>query len=474
VAVAAGCGGHARDASWPEPNADDGGTRSAAGTEITSHTVGRLKLAWRFVFPEQPTFAGVVAAQPLVLDGRVYVQTLHSNVYALDARTGSVVWRRSFARESGGPNGLASANGVVFGSTDVAAFALSASTGRMLWLRRLTTARAPLDIAPTVANGIVYTSTAPIRAGGRGVIVALAARSGRPLWRFDTIRGRFAVPSEAAGGGAWWSPTVDAAGRLFVGVANPLPWGGTRAHPNGGAYAGRALYTDSLLVLDGKAGKLVWFDQVTRHDVRDYDFALPPVLATVHGRQLAIGSGKAGLVVAWDRARHVRLWTAKVGRHLHDTGPLTVRRETVCPGLYGGVLTPMAYSHGRVYVASVDLCMRGSAVGYEPLASVDPTRGSGRLTALDAASGRELWTRRLPSPDFGCATAAADLVFTATFDGRVYAFRAADGRRLWTTRAPAGINACPTVAGRDLFVAAGAEPTGIASPTPQLIAYRLP
>jgi hypothetical protein len=51
---------------------------------------------------------------------------------------------------------------------------------------------------------------------------------------------------------------------------------------------------------------------------------------------------------------------------------------------------------------------------------------------------------------------------------------AADGRLLWSAQEPAGVNACPSVDGRSLFVEAGAEPQGIRTPTPQLVAYRLP
>ncbi len=38
--------------------------------------------------------------------------------------------------------------------------------------------------------------------------------------------------------GTWYTPSIDAQGRLYAGVANPYPLGGTAAHPNGGAYAG--------------------------------------------------------------------------------------------------------------------------------------------------------------------------------------------------------------------------------------------
>jgi len=74
---------------------------------------------------------------------------------------------------------------------------------------------------------------------------------------------------------------VDARGRLYAGNSNPSPWGGTPERPNGGAFPGPARYTDSLIVVDARSGDLLWYDQVTPHDVRDYDFQATPILATV-------------------------------------------------------------------------------------------------------------------------------------------------------------------------------------------------
>jgi outer membrane protein assembly factor BamB len=470
AALAAGCGGHRGGAGWPSPNHDLAGTRATTATVIDAHSVARLQLAWRFRFPEQPTFSGVAASTPLVVGRRIYVQTLNSDVYALDALTGHVVWRRPFHRASGGPNGLAAASGRVFGSTNTATFALDAASGRIVWERRLTTARQPIDIAPLAADGLVFTSTVGMHPGGRGRLFALSARTGDIVWSFDTIERPWANPKVATGGGAWWTPTADASGRLYVGISNPLPWGGTPGEPNGGAYAGPARYTDSLLVLARKTGKLEWFDQVTPHDVRDYDFALPPILTD----GLVIGGGKAGRVVAWNPATHRRVWSATVGRREHANGPLPRRLVTVCPGLFGGVLTPMASAGGRVFVPVVDLCMRGSATGFPGFYSTDYGRGRGELVALDVKTGARLWVHRMASPNFGCATVANDVVVTASYLGRVEALAVADGRVLWTVQEPAGINACPAVAGRFLYVEAGAEPQEIRTPTPQITAYRVP
>jgi outer membrane protein assembly factor BamB len=120
----------------------------------------------------------------------------------------------------------------------------------------------------------------------------------------------------------------------------------------------------------------------------------------------------------------------------------------------------------------VDLCMRGSSTGYEPLSGVDAAeRGRGLLVALAARTGKVLWAHRLGSPPFGCATAAGNVVFTTTYRGAVLALSQATGRVLWRAREPAGINGCPAVAGGLLVVPAGAEPSTIATPTPVVDAY---
>src|SRR5262249_39016903 len=161
--------------------------------------------------------------------------------------------------------------------------------------------------------------------------------------RFQTVKVPWPHP-QAGGGGAWYPVSVDEAGNVYAGIANPGPWGGSRAYPNGAWLGGPALYTDSLVVLDGRTGALLWHDQVTPHDIRAYDFQDSPVLANVGGRRVVFGAGKAGRVVAWDRTTHERLWARAVGTHLHDLGPLPIHQTTVCPGLLGGVLTPMAYA----------------------------------------------------------------------------------------------------------------------------------
>jgi alcohol dehydrogenase (cytochrome c) len=131
----------------------------------------------------------------------------------------------------------------------------------------------------------------------------------------------------------------------------------------------------------------------------------------------------------------------------------------------------MAYADGRLFVPVVDLCGWGSAVAQQKLTSVDPRSGRGRLVALDAKSGRTLWQRRFPSPSFGCATIANDVVFTSTFDGTLYALAAGDGKVLWRAQMRAGVNSCPAIVG-DLVLAGAGVRNGPES-VPELVAFGL-
>lgn len=483
VPVAAGT---ADPGDWTLPNLSRVSTRAPEGSPISARTVGHLRVLWRFRFlhsaVQYPVSApeslrGVVAT-PIVAGNTVYIQDATSAVYAIDRTNGALRWVHPLDAPNFGRNGLSYSSGSVYGSTDTTVFALSAASGQMLWQRRLVTPTEQyIDIAPLIANNLVYVSTVGYPPGGDGAIYALNAHDGHVRWRFSTIRGGWRHPDEAGGGGAWYTPSVDAYGNIYSGVANPYPTGGTPRQPNGGAFPGAALYTDSLIYLNGRTGKLLWFDQVTPHDIRDYDFQLPPILASIPSgsskKPVIIAAGKAGIVIAWNQVTHRRIWQTLVGRHLNATGPLPAHTVRICPGFYGGVETPMAYADARVFVPVVDLCTHGSADGYQAVGSLNPIDGTGEFAALDATDGGLLWSRALPQPDFGCATVATGVVFTSTFDGHIYAFSTRNGATLWQTRASAGINGCPALSGDMLLVAAGSATTKMPDPKYELIAYAL-
>jgi outer membrane protein assembly factor BamB len=458
ASLVGGCGGQGKHGTWTLSSGDLAGTRSASGSRISSDNVAALRVRWRFAFTAKPSSAGVFSSTPVVDHDTVYVQDLRSNVIALNRSTGAVRWTQQFRAPTDGPNGLAVDGGRVYGATAADAFALSASNGRELWHVQLANRREPfVDIAPVAWNGLVLLSTVGTAPLGRGAIYALDAATGAVRWKFVTVAHR--RPHLLVGGGLRYPVSVDALGRVYAG------------NSNGGAIPG-APYTDSLLALDAATGRLLWHDQVKPHDVRDYGFEATPILTTLRRGNIVFGAGMAGHVIAWNRDTRRRLWNTPVGLHQNDAGPLPRHRVTVCPGLLGGVATPMAYAGGRLFVPVVDLCGWRSAVSRQPLADVHIAIGTGSLVALDANTGHTLWLRRLRSANFGCATVSNDVVFTATLDGTIYAFAARDGRLLWHARMRAGVNACPTVVDDTLLVGSGIRRPGGAMP--ELVAFAVP
>src|SRR5512132_4098298 len=365
--------------AWPAHNHDLANTRATTQTPINSKTVSKLKVKWTFKFPYIGQF-GAYTSNPIVLNGVVYIEDPDSNVYALNRETGAVMWKHLYksVTPSGGPNGLALGYGLLYGATEGSAFALDAKTGKQVWMHKLTNNKNEgIDMAPQLYDNKVLISTIPGSAtnfyhpGALGIVYSLNAKTGKTIWKFNTIKDGYKLfgnPKVNSGGGLWYPPSVDSSGRVFMGVANPAPYPGTPKFPNGSSHPGANLYTDSLVALNGATGKIDWFQQVTPHDYRDYDFQGAPIVTsqTVDGTnaEIVIGAGKSGKVVAFRADNGNRLWTRNVGIHKFDSGPFPLKKA-VCyePGFLGGVETPMAASGNLVYVPWVDLCFKATATG---------------------------------------------------------------------------------------------------------------
>src|SRR5262249_31935141 len=164
----------------------------------------------------------------IVRNGVVYLQDLDSNVYALSLATGRMRWeyRCNQSKRSGpGPDGVAVADGRVYGLTPTAAFALRAATGRTIWDNTdlLRNGQGPLGIQPQVAGERVYVASQYGSAPGGGVLLALNASSGAVVWRFNTLIGRNpGVQALGLGaGGAWDTPLVSSDASVTYGIGNP-------------------------------------------------------------------------------------------------------------------------------------------------------------------------------------------------------------------------------------------------------------
>jgi len=194
--------------------------------------VSQLKERWSFKLrgdaAEKVGGYGPLAAGPIVVNGVVYMQDLHSNVYALTLATGRLLWEYVVNKPelSGpGPNGVAVVDGTVYAASPHTAFALTAATGKQIWVNKklLKRHQGTFGIQPAVANGRVYLASQYGSGSGGGVLLALNASTGALLWKFNTIvdTDKDLDALGLGGGGAWETPLVGTDGSVTFGIGNP-------------------------------------------------------------------------------------------------------------------------------------------------------------------------------------------------------------------------------------------------------------
>jgi glucose dehydrogenase len=473
--------------SWAYPNGDLANTRDAAGSKISAANVASLREAWTFKFTGAAAtgvgYAGSLAAAPVVVNGVVYLQDLYANVYAISLATGKQLWEYSVnvAEQSGpGPDGVAVADGVVYGDSSTTAFALNASTGKVLWndTGLLNSGQGAFEIQPQVSGGRVYLASAYGSGPGGGVLLALSASTGAVLWRFNTVIGGEPAGVKAiaalGSGGAWETPLVGTDGSVTFGIGNPYQSiGQAVSHP------ARDLYTDSEVNLDAATGKLRWYYQAVPNDFKDWDMQLSPIATEVNGVPAVIGGGKMGIVYAMNAATGELLWKTPVGEHngTDDDSQLLLEHKltiklpyTYAPGSLGGVLTDMATAGGSVYVATINLPFTTKTMN---AVNGDAPGGatSGEIEALSLATGKVEWDTKVSTLPLGATTVANDLVFTTLENGTLLALNRATGAIVYQHKLPTSTNSPIAIAGNAVLVPAGGPKTASASGSPQLVAY---
>jgi outer membrane protein assembly factor BamB len=467
-------------------NVNTSNTRYVGGP-IDASNVAKLSVAWTLALTAKSEY-GSYSSAPVIANGIVYSQDLESNVQAISLKTGRVIWTKTYDSPDQGPNGLVVESGRVYGATTNSAFALDEKTGRQLWSVTLVrNEHEGIDMTPGYHAGIVYVSTVPgnttqfYEGEGVGTMWALQASTGRRLWHFDTVPEDLWSAANIdinSGGGVWYPPAFDEHGSMYIATGNPGPFPGTSAFPWGSSRPGPDLYSDSIIKLNARTGKLEWYYQLTPHDLYDHDLQDPPMLADIGARQVVIAAGKGGFVIALDARTGKLLWKRSVGIHNgHDNdGTYAMRHEyarlrlpeTVYPGLLGGVIAPMATNGSTVFVPVVNHSVTYTTQ-IEPQESGPAT---GELVALNALTGAVRWVEQLPAAAYGAATAVNDLVFATTFTGKLYAFDAGDGRVAWEAQLPAGTNTGVSVSGDTLIAPAGVALES--GQSPEITAYRLP
>jgi alcohol dehydrogenase (cytochrome c) len=486
-ALLAGCGsssdsssssGDANFSGDAYSNVDLASTR-AVKSKIDSGNVAQLEEAWSIPVKGTGVY-GSYASTPVIVNGVVYSQDLESNVEAVDLESGDVLWTKKFESPSHGPNGLAVADGHVYGATASEAFALDQATGKQVWQVALEGA---IDMAPGVDDGRVYVSTVPetpaaeYEAGEVGTLWVMDGKTGKKLWHWDTVpKSLWGNPKVNSGGGLWYPPSFDAKGFVYAGTGNPAPLPGAPGKPWGSGRPGPNLYADSLVKLDPKTGKLFWHYQETPHNIYDWDFQNSPIITKAGGKEVAIGSGKSGFVVAVDVKTGKPVWRTAVGKHNgHDNDPLYAMRGEydkikpgeVFPGQIGGVVALAAADSKRIYVPVVNHSL--TLVNGEEV--TEESAATGEVVALDLATGKIAWKAEMPQPAYGSLVVSNDVVFATTADGAVRALDSAKGGEVWQAALPSGTNAGVMVSG-DMLVA-GAGLPAVEGQVPKLIAYKL-
>lgn len=281
---------------WRYYGNDPGGMRYVDVDQITPENVEQLEPAWIFhtgVANEHTSFE----AQPIVVDGVMYVSSPHNHVFALDAATGEPEWTYNpegmpslseLAICCGQANrGVAVGDGKVFmGRLDAKLVALDAASGEPAWEATVADWREKWTetMAPLYVDGKVIIGASGGEFLRRGFVDAYDADTGKRLWRFYTVPG-FGEPgnetwsgdSWATGGATVWStPAADLdLGLLYVTTGNAAP------DENGSERAGDNLYSASVVALDLKTGEYRWHFQEVHHDLWDYDSAQPVHLFTL-------------------------------------------------------------------------------------------------------------------------------------------------------------------------------------------------
>ena len=368
-------------------------------TQISTDNVDELGLAWSF---DLNTSRGVEAT-PLVIDGVMYTTSAWSVVYALDAKTGALLWEYDpEVPKAWSANaccdvvnrGVAAWNGKLFlGALDGRLIALDAKSGTVAWEVNTIDKTKPYTItgAPRVVKGNVIIGNGGAEMGVRGYVSAYDAETGEMAWRFYTVPGNPADGFEndtmemaaktwngewwAIGGGgtAWdamaYDPELDL---LYIGVGNGSPWNQELRSPGGGDN----LFLSSIVAVRPDTGDYVWHYQTTPGESWDYTATQHIILAdlTIDGnlRKVLMQAPKNGFFYVIDRetgafisaeayaemnwATHVDPETGRPvevpGARYRETGFLAY------PSGYGGHnWHPMSFNPktGLVYIPAIDI-----------------------------------------------------------------------------------------------------------------------
>ncbi len=469
--------------------------------QINADNVGNLVPAWSYS-------TGVTEghqAPPMVNDGVMYVSTPQNQVIALDAATGTELWR--YVRELPEDlfqlhptnRGVALYGDKVYMATvDAGVVALDAQTGEVVWdvIVGDYTDGYYSTLSLLAADGKIITGVSGGEYGIRGYALALDAETGAEAWKTYTIPAPGEPGSETwtgdtwkvGGGSVWMQPNYDSeTGILYLGTGNGGPWmPDTRPGDN--------LYTTAVMAIDIKDGSIEGHFQYHWNDAWDWDEVSAPILMPIErdGKKIKglVHAGRNGFLwsmertegpinfVAADRYVKQNVFESidpETGRPSYNeaTTPGTGKTVTFCPSLWGGKdWPPEAYNPdtGLLYVPSHEnLCSELGGVPIGPRESgelyigipidvilsslrwhesVDPSKPVpvGRIQAWDMNTGEMKWAHDFnDTPYWGpILSTGGNLLFTGGTNDRMFrAFNATSGDLLWEYPTNSGITAAP-------------------------------
>lgn len=494
----------AGDADWRNYGGDLAQTRFVDNKTINLDNIDKLRLKWIF----QTGVVGSFENTPLVEGDVMYISTPYNYVHAVNVRTGQSLWKYKHVLELTnfccGPNnrGLAIDDQFVFMTTlDAELIAIDKKTGALAWETVLANSEYGYSgtEAPIVYQDMVITGVAGAEYGIRGFISAHNAKTGELIWRWYTIPepdekqpdgtlgwyGNFQTKADGinplnrdiaaekaqikagehvdawkkGGGSAWTTKSIDpASGRLFATIGNPSP------DMDGSVRPGDNRWTNSLVALDLKTGKLIWGYQYLPHDLWDLDSASPPILTKAKSKKgklvdVVVHGGKTGWTYVHERktGQLIRRSEPMIEQDNLFALPTKGKGTAMLPGANGGVnwspgsvnpITrnvyysnlhqPMHYEVRSVPWRKGRLWLGGAFKG------IPNAVQSGNISAVNIDTGKISWQYVTKQPMIGgTLTTAGDLVFTGGDDGLFIALNAKTGEKVWQFQTGAGVNAAP-------------------------------
>lgn len=317
--------------NWSTSGGDAGKSHHSHLTQLNAANVDRLGVAWVANLGTNR----VLEATPIVVDGVLYTSGVAGRAYAFDAASGRRLWEfdppvdmqvnRAACCDMAN-RGVAVANGRVFVSAlDGWLYALNARTGKVLWKADAVTDRHrgyTSTGAPEVAGDVVVIGNGGAEYDTRGYVSAYGVKDGLLKWRFwivprDPKLGPQDHPDlepavatwdpdsrwDIGGGGTPWDAINydPETGLVLVGTGNGGPYHTSKRSPKGGAQ----LYLGSLIALDPRTGRLKWYVQQTPGDMWDFTSTQPMILTHLDvdgvNRPVILHAPKNGFLYVIDR-----------------------------------------------------------------------------------------------------------------------------------------------------------------------------